>query len=182
MVRDRPARLRGRTTPVRQADVSRPPRAIGPGGTAARMVVGLTFLAIVLGGELTTRGINPASLAAGLAGIPIVVLTWQWLRARIVPARLEATRPWDFVLNMAVVAALYLTPWYAKPLAFTGDATLYFYGASMLVAAWRGFDGCEVLAVSNWLLHREDHVGCAVFFPVDYLERRRGRTSAGPRP
>jgi hypothetical protein len=169
-------------TPVKRAEVSRPRRAIGPTGTAARAVVGLTLLAIVLEGELTTRGVNPASLAAGLAGIPVVVLAWQWLRARSMPDRLAATRPWDFVLNMAVVAALYLTPWYAKPLAFTADATLYFYGASMLLAAWRGFDGCEVLAVSNWLLHREDHVGCAVFAPVDYLERRWGRGSAGPRP
>jgi len=165
-----------------QADVSRPRRAIGPAGTAARVVVGLMFLAIVLQGELSTRRVNLASLAFGLAGIPLVVLTWQWLRARRMPARLEATRPWDFALNMAVLAALYLTPWYAKPLSFTADATLYFYGASMLLAAWRGFDGCEVLAVSNWLLHREDHVGCAVFAPLDYLERRRGPGSAGPRP
>ncbi len=157
----------------------RPPRAIGFGGTAARVVVGLMLLAIVLQGELSTRGINLLSLAVGLLGIPAVVLTWQWLRARRRPARLEATRPWEFVLNMAVLAALYLTPWYARPIAFTGDATLYFYGTSMLLAAWRGFDGCEVLAVSNWLLHREDHIGCAVFAPVDYLERRLRHVDSG---
>ena len=162
-----------------QADVSRPRRAIGPAGTAARVVVGLMFLAIVLQGELSTRRVNLASLAFGLAGIPLVVLTWQWLRARRMPARLEATRPWDFALNMAVLAALYLTPWYAKPIAFLGDATLFFYGTSMLLAAWRGFDGCEVLAVSNWLLHRKDHVGCALFAPVDYLERRWGHSGSG---
>ena len=147
-------------------------RPIGRAGTAARVALGLTLLAIVLQGELSTRGINPLSLATGLVGIPALVLTWQWLRARHVPARLEATRPWDFALNMGVVAALYFTPWYARPLAFTSDATLYFYGASMLIAAWRGFDSCEVLAVSNWLLHRQDHIGCAVFAPVDFLERR----------
>lgn len=151
------------------------PRAIGQAGTAARVVVGLLLLAIVLEGELTTRGINPASLAFGLAGIPAVVLAWQWLRARRVPARLEATRPSHAALNMAVLAALYLTPWYARPLAFTADAALYFYGASMLLAAWRGYGGCEVLALSNWRLHRDDQVGCAVFYPVDYLERHRAR-------
>ena len=149
------------------------PRAIGPAGTAARVVVGLLLLGIVLQGELTTRGINPVSLAVGLAGIPAVVLTLQWLRVRRVSARLEATRPWQAALNIAVLAALYLTPWYARPLAFTADAALYFYGASMLLAAWRGYAGCEVLALSNWLLHRDDQVGCAVFFPVDYLEQRR---------
>lgn len=82
---------------------------------------------------------------------------------------------------MALVAALYPTRLYAPPLAFTGDATLYFYGGSMLLAAWRGFDGCEVQAVSNWLMGRDDHVGCAVFAPVDYLERRWGRRPAAKR-
>ena len=44
--------------------------------------------------------------------------------------------------------------------------------ASMLLAALRGYAGCEVLAVSNWLLRRDDQVGCAVFWPIDQLERR----------
>jgi hypothetical protein len=50
----------------------------------------------------------------------------------------------------------------------TSDATLIFYGASMLLAALRGYASCEVLAVSNWLLRRDDQVGCAVFWPIDY--------------
>ena len=147
-------------------------RAIGWAGTAARIVVGALLLGIVLQGELGGRGLNPRSMAFGLLAIPALIVGWQWLRARRMPHRLAATRPWDFALNMGVVAALYLTPWYARPLAFTADAALYFYGATMLLAAWRGFDGCEVLAVSNWLLGRTDHVGCAVFAPIDYLERR----------
>jgi hypothetical protein len=71
-----------------------------------------------------------------------------------------------------VFAALYATPWYAPPLSFTSDAALVFYGASMLLAAARGYAGCEVLAVPNWLLRRDDQVGCVVFAPVDALERR----------
>jgi hypothetical protein len=55
------------------------------------------------------------------------------------------------------------------------DAVLIFYGASMQLAALRGYGGCEVLAVSNWLLRRDDQVGCLVFAPVDLLERRRTR-------
>jgi hypothetical protein len=43
----------------------------------------------------------------------------------------------------------------------------------MLLAAARGYAGCEVLAVPNWLLRRDDQVGCVVFAPVDALERRR---------
>jgi hypothetical protein len=74
-----------------------------------------------------------------------------------------------------VVAALYATPWYAPRLGFTSDAALLFYGASMLLAAARGYAGCEVLAVSNWLLRRDDQVGCVLFTPVDALTRGRRR-------
>jgi len=150
-------------------------RAIGWAGTAARIIVGALLVGIALQGELSGRGLSVRSLAFGLVGIPAFVLGGQWLRARRMPRRIAATRPWDFALNLGVVAALYLTPWYAPPLGFTADAALYFYGASMLLAAWRGFDGCEVLALSNWLLGREDHIGCAFFAPIDYLERRVGR-------
>jgi hypothetical protein len=45
----------------------------------------------------------------------------------------------------------------------------------MLLAALRGDGGCEVLAVSNWLLRRDDQVGCMVFWPVDQLERHLRR-------
>ena len=48
----------------------------------------------------------------------------------------------------------------------------------MLLAAARGYAGCEVLAVCNWLLRRHDEVGCLLFAPVDDLERRhRSRAS-----
>ncbi|MGH8998881.1 MAG: hypothetical protein ACRDY7_05765 [Acidimicrobiia bacterium] len=60
----------------------------------------------------------------------------------------------------------------------TSDATLIFYGASMWLAALRGNAGCEVLALSNWLLDRDDQVGCALFGPVDQLEHRTGRRPA----
>jgi len=42
----------------------------------------------------------------------------------------------------------------------------------MVLAALRGYTGCEVLAISNWLLRRDDQVGCVVFWPIDILEER----------
>jgi hypothetical protein len=81
------------------------------------------------------------------------------------------------VVNLAVLLALYLTPEYAPALAIASDAALLFYGASMLLAALRGYAGCEVLAVSNWLLGRDDQIGCLLFWPIDHAERRR--TDAG---
>jgi hypothetical protein len=39
----------------------------------------------------------------------------------------------------------------------------------MLLAALRGCASCEGLAISNWLLRRDDQVGCVVFAPTDHL-------------
>jgi len=49
----------------------------------------------------------------------------------------------------------------------------------MLLAALRGIGGCEVLAVPNWLLGRDDQIGCALFWPIDRLECR-GAPTVGP--
>jgi len=85
-------------------------------------------------------------------------------------------------VNCAAPALLLIVPW-------TSAATLLFLGSGMLLAAWRGEAGCESLAISNWLLRREDQVGCMIFSPLDRLERRRGiqrassargRRTAGP--
>jgi hypothetical protein len=153
-------------------------RQIGTIGTAARVVLGLLLLVSgVLGGRVELihgrfrSGFQPLSLAVGLIAFPAVVLAWQWLRSRRISARLEATGGVPTFVNMFVFAALVLTPLYAPALSFTSGAALVFYGASMLLAALRGYSGCEVLAASNWILGRDDQVGCLVLGPVDQLER-----------
>ena len=87
------------------------------------------------------------------------------------PTPLRATGPVAHTVNVAAFVVLYV-------LEPTSDAALLFYGASMWLAAVRGYAGCEVLAVSNWLLHRDDQVGCAVFWPIDQLEQRRAARRA----
>jgi hypothetical protein len=153
-------------------------------------VVGLLLLAAVVdraGGWVgvfgsSSAGIRPESWLLGMVGIPAVVLLWQWQRARRNPAPLRATGAWGHTINNAVILAVLLTPWYAPPLAITFEAAFIFYGASMLLAAVRGYGGCEVLAVSNWLLSRDDQVGCTFFAPVDLAERRWGTTrTAAPK-
>lgn len=157
-------------------------RRIGPIGTAARVVLGVPLLTFgVLGGRLSVAGgqvrtgFSPLSVALGLVALPAVLLAWQWLRSRRAPTRLQATGPLATTLNMLVFFALLLTPLYAPPLSFTSDAAAVFYGASMLIAAMRGYAGCEVLAVSNWLLRRDDQVGCMVLSPIDHVEHGLGR-------
>jgi hypothetical protein len=149
-------------------------RGIGPLGTSARVVVGGLLVGSVAWGHLT-RGFHLSSWVLGLVGFPALVLAGQWLRARRTPTPLRATGPVAHVLNLAVFLVLYL-------LEPTSDAALLFYGASMLLAAGRGDAGCEVLAVPNWLLGRDDQVGCALFWPIDHREHPGGHQDVAQRP
>ena len=154
-------------------------RHIGPLGTAARTMVGMGLLGSVLYGHLTGE-FRPGPWLLGSVGFPAVPLAWQWWRSRRTPAPFDATGPVAQVLNIAVFVALYTASDSLPVLWATSDATLVFYGASMLVAATRGYAGCEVLAFSNWLLRRDDQVGCLLFAPVDYLERHRAGGDGSP--
>lgn len=158
-------------------------RQIGPIGTIARVVIGLLLLGyglvggtvVISHGQLRT-GFEPLGVLLGAIVFPAVLLAWQWLRGRGSTTQFEATGPVGTAINMAVFLALVLTPWYARAFAFTSDAALVFYGASMLLAAVRGYGGCEILAISNWVLGRDDQVGCFVLSPVDNMESRLGRS------
>ena len=147
-------------------------RAIGVRGTIARTIVGLALLATVVVGH-STGGFRLGSWLLGLVVFPSALVAWQWARSRRGAPPLRATGPVGHTLNVLVFLALYLTFWYAPALSVTSDAALIFYGLSMLLAAARGYAGCEVLAVSNWLLRRDDQVGCVLFFPIDRAEARQ---------
>jgi len=138
-------------------------RAIGPAGTAARIAVGVAF---VLLGLLGTSGIDWTALLVGLAGMPALAVVAQLARLGVARTTLHATDALAACLNLAVAAILLVTPWTSHP-------TFVFLGASMLLAAWRGYAGCETLAISNWLLHRDDQVGCMLFTPLDRAEAHR---------
>src|SRR3990172_2072030 len=104
-------------------------RAIGVVGSIARIGLGLLFLSPSLVGRFQWH-----EALLGLAGFPAMLLLGQWLRLRRTRELLRATGPVGFLANVAVFLALYLTPVYFPPLSFTSDATLIFYGASMLLA------------------------------------------------
>jgi hypothetical protein len=55
-----------------------------------------------------------------------------------------------------------------------GEVALWVWlGGSMLVAAARGFSGCEVLAVPNLLTGHRDQIGCILYTPIDRADARR---------
>jgi hypothetical protein len=147
------------------------PRAgeqIGPAGTIARVGVGLTVLALAL----FWRDPEWRDALIGLLLAPAAIAAVLWLRSRMRPAPLRATGPIAHVANTAVVVVLLFLPATAGP-------TFVFYGASMLVAAARRGCGCEVTAISNALLGRDDQIGCALFGPIDALEARRADAAPG---
>lgn len=148
-----------------------PTRAIGVWGTTARIVLGLMLAGSVLHGH-AVRGWHLLAWLLGLLVFPMACVAMMWLRARRNPTSLRATGPASHVINLGIFLALYLTWWYAPPVDVLSDAALLFYGGSMVLAAVRGYAGCEVLAVSNWLLRRNDQVGCAPLWPVDAVEAR----------
>lgn len=143
-------------------------RAIGRVGTLARILMGLALLAagIVAGGGWIAWW----QVALGLVGLPAALTAAQLTRVSFTRQRLSFTDHFAACLNCAVLVAL-------LSLSATRDATLVFLGASLLLAALRGYSGCESLAISNWLLRRNDQVGCLLFSPLDHLEARHRNTS-----
>lgn len=145
-------------------------RQIGIIGTITRMIIGTWLAGSVVYGQVVRGPFRPLPWIIGLVIFPAIFLTWQWGRARHNPAKLEANGLIASTIN--VVIFFYFLLWAPSSLAFMTDAVLIFYGVSMWLAAIRGYAGCEVLAISNWLLKRDDQVGCLFFSPIDYAERK----------
>jgi hypothetical protein len=147
-------------------------RKIGPLGTVVRIILGVILFGSVFYGHFIKGPFRPLPWVVGLLIFPAIFTTWQYLRARRNPTRLEANGPVPTLLNIVIFFAFYFTYIYAPAIAFMSDAVLIFYGLSMLLAALRGYGGCESLAISNWLLHRNDQIGCLLFSPIDGAETR----------
>lgn len=128
----------------------------------------------VVGGQLATH-LVPATWALGLIGFPALTLAWHWRRIRRNSAPFHEASPLSFVLSLALPLAVYFTWWYAPAVSVTSDATLLFVGGSLVLAALRADAGCALLALSNWLLRRNDQLACAVLTPLDLLEQRHMR-------
>ena len=132
-------------------------REIGPVGTIARVIVGAGFIvaAVFVGATLPAIVIGAVVIPGAVTGAMLL----RGLRAR----PLRAHEPHWHCVNLTIAAALFVT---------IPAAAFLFYGASMLIAAWRGFGACELLASSNLILRRKDQMACPVFLPIDAAEAR----------
>lgn len=143
-----------------------PSRRIGWLGAGGRVVFGIALLALAIVG-LPPVGhlLDWRQILLGLLALPAAAIAIQLLRLVFTDGQLHETGGLASVINCVALVGLVTIP-------ATRDVTLVFLGASLLVAAVRGYGGCETLAVSNWLLRRNDQVGCLIFSPLDRMESR----------
>ena len=153
-------------------------RQIGTVGTVARIVLGPLLLVwgavggrIVIVNGLSSLKLDLPALAVGLVAFPLIFLVALWVRSLRDPEPLSATGPKETALNWVLIVVLTSTQ-AISPISFIGFGVVVFYGATMLLAAGLGYAGCEVSAVSNWVLRRQDEIGCPVLTPLDALDHR----------
>ena len=151
-------------------------RVILPIGTAARVCVGVGLLYLALFDTPFRWGLAWHEAMLGLLAFPAAtilgVLLWKSLAGTSAPIR--ATGHLELCATTGVLFALFAVP-------FTQNAVALFLGSTLLLAAIRGYAGCEVTAISNWLLRRDDQVGCVIFSPLDAAEAHISRRSGDPR-
>jgi hypothetical protein len=154
-------------------------RDIGPIGTAARVAGGLIAIAV----PIALSGIGWWDLAGALIALPLAALVaGELVRAgyeRFAPEALTRSRticsgPACWVWAIVIAASFGFV-------AFTpaSDVTFWVWlGTSLLVAAARGYGGCEVLALPNLIQGRREQIGCMVYGPIDAAEARHRASRA----
>jgi hypothetical protein len=161
------------TTRLRRSVTGGQAREIGPIGAASRAVGGLIAITV----PIALSGIGWWDVAAALIGLPLVTLAVSALVTagyeRYAPESLArrhsiCSGPACVLVGAVVGAAIALT--IATPV--NGVAIWSFFGVSMLVAAVRGYAGCEVLAIPNAITGRRDRIGCILYTPIDAAEAR----------
>jgi hypothetical protein len=153
--------------------MNRRERAIGPIGTAGRVLAAIPLIYIALvDGPPFADGFGWAltwyDVVLGLLVLPGIMVGLGLAARRFASGQVQFTGPLGVALNLAVIVALASN-------GYTGGGAALFYGTVLLIAAWRGQAGCESTAVSNWILGRDDQIGCPTFTPIDAIEARVAR-------
>jgi hypothetical protein len=139
-------------------------RRIGPIGTATRLLAaaGLLYLAFFDG---ASWGLEWYDAAVGVGVLPAAMIAFGLGARRYASGPVRFTGTAGTTANCLVIIALVVNP-------YTAGGAALFYGTTLIVGAWRAQPGCEATVLSNWILGRDDQVGCPVFSPIDEAEAR----------
>ena len=144
-------------------------REIGPVGTAGRVVGGLVAIAV----PVALSGIGWWDVAGALVVLPLLALAAGALMTAV--SRHSgglSPAPVRSALVLVLVIALGIALTFVTPI--DGSVAIWcFVGVSLLVAAWRGYAGCEVLAIPRAMSRRVDPIGCVLYSPVDGADSAR---------
>jgi hypothetical protein len=150
-------------------------RRIGPLGTALRVAVAVGLLYLAGGADGLSWDIEWYDVGGGVVVLPGLTALLGLVARRYAAKPLRFTGPAGHALNCAAIVALVVN-------SYTSGAATLFYATTLLAAAWRGQPGCEITVLSNWILRRDDQVGCPVFAPLDAAEARRRSVRPDPVP
>jgi len=149
-------------------------REIGKIGTSIRIVLGIILIFfgfnspigyIISPNQIDFWDNHYDDLLIGIIIIPLVLIIWQLIRQKNNSQQLKALGNKGTIINTIITVFLFYTPLH--------HAMWFYLGFSLIVAAWRGYSGCEVLAISNWVTGRNDQVGCVILSPIDNLEKKK---------
>lgn len=155
-------------------------RTIGPWGTTVRAVAGVAAIAsgVAMPHEhplldLPGASSNVVGLLVGLVGLPVALTFAIWARGRNAP-RLHLGHGAACLVTLLTIGAAQFYP----------VAVWVGIGAPLMLLAAVGRNGCELLAVPNLVLRRNDYLFCLPFSPIDAWDRRRrqAQSSAGLSP
>ncbi|MGH3259148.1 MAG: hypothetical protein ACRDOU_27745 [Streptosporangiaceae bacterium] len=139
-------------------------RRIGPIGTWSRVVVGVGLVVVGFLGTIHPSGIAWYEIVLGLVALPLLMVVVALIVGHYRSSPLRLTGPLGTGINCLVIVGLASNH-------ITGPTVELFYGATLLVAAWRAQPGCEATVISNSVLSRDDQIGCPLFSPIDHAER-----------
>ncbi len=150
-------------------------RDIGRLGTLARTIGGLTLLTVpVAGQQISWWDIGGSLVAFPLLAVGVVAL----LRPNRAPPAGRLLTGAHAASAIAIVLVVQIGVTFISPI--DEPAIWIFVGISMLLAALRGYGGCELLAIPNALTARRDHLRCFIFTPIDAAEARSTQRPATP--
>lgn len=148
-------------------------RTLSRAGAVARGAIGIGLLVIAV----TTQHLSWWDVAAAILVLPsLAVVTTAAVNRIIGRTSLvrKARTPWSLTQIMAAVGIIVVVLGVGIALTFVspidGGALYAFFGLSMVIAALRGFDGCEILALPNLVLGHAEAIWCPLYSAIDATE------------